>query len=84
MKPELRSELLRRAGNDQAARGELEPGAETLASVDAENLAWLRGLVAEVGWPGRSMVGEDGARARPGCWRSTPTRIRRSSASAWT
>jgi LSD1 subclass zinc finger protein len=63
MKPELRSELLRRAEKDQAARGGPEPDTETMASVDAENLAWLRDLVAEVGWPGRSTVGEDGAHA---------------------
>jgi hypothetical protein len=35
----------------------------TVASVDAGNLAWLKETVAEVGWPGRSMVGEDGAHA---------------------
>ena len=63
MKPELRSELLRRAEKDQAARGGPEPDTETMASVDGENLPWLRDLVAEVGWPGRSMVGEDGAHA---------------------
>lgn len=63
MKPELRSELLRRAEKDQAARSGPEPDAETLTSVDAENLPWLRDLIAELGWPGRSMVGEDGAHA---------------------
>jgi DNA-directed RNA polymerase subunit RPC12/RpoP len=63
MKPELRSELLRRAEKDQAARSEPEPDDETLTSVDGENLAWLRDLIAEVGWPGRSMAGEDGAHA---------------------
>lgn len=63
MKPELRSELLCRAEKDQAARSQLEPDAETLTSVDAENLTWLRDLVTKVGWPGRSMVGEDGAHA---------------------
>jgi hypothetical protein len=63
MKPELRSELLRRAEKDQAARSEPEPDAETLTSVDAENLNWLRDLITEVGWPGRSMVGQDGAHA---------------------
>jgi DNA-directed RNA polymerase subunit RPC12/RpoP len=63
MKPELRSELLHRAEKDQAARGEQEPDAETLTLVDGENLAWLRDLIAEVGWPGRSMAGEDGAHA---------------------
>jgi hypothetical protein len=32
-------------------------------SVDADNLAWLKEVVTEVGWPGRSMVGGDGAHA---------------------
>jgi DNA-directed RNA polymerase subunit RPC12/RpoP len=63
MRPELRSELLHRAEKDQAARSEPEPDIATLTSVDAENLPWLRDLVAEVGWPGRSVAGEDGAHA---------------------
>ena len=63
MRPELRVELLRRAERDQAARSEPEADWELVTSVDAENLAWLKNVVAEVGWPGRSMVGEDGAHA---------------------
>jgi hypothetical protein len=77
MRSELRAELMRRAGQDQAARAELvrraeqgqagraepEPDWDTVAPVDADNLAWLKNIVAEVGWPGRSMVGEDGAHA---------------------
>src|SRR5215469_7157476 len=63
MRPELRAELLRRAEQDQAARGEPQADWELVASVDADNVAWLRDVVAEVGWPGRSMVGEDGAHA---------------------
>ena len=38
-------------------------GLEIVATVDADNLAWLKEVVAEVGWPGQSMVGEDGAHA---------------------
>jgi hypothetical protein len=34
MKPELRSELLRRAEKDQAARSEPEPDAQTLMPAD--------------------------------------------------
>jgi hypothetical protein len=60
---DLRAELLHRAERDQAARGMPEPEWETVASVDADNLAWLKEVVAEVGWPDRSMVGEDGAHA---------------------
>jgi hypothetical protein len=60
---ELRAELLRRAEQDQAARRPRETDWESVRSVDADNLAWLKKVVAEVGWPCRSMVGEDGAHA---------------------
>jgi hypothetical protein len=63
MRPDLRALLLHRAERDQAARSMPEPEWETAASVDADNLAWLKETVAEVGWPGRSLVGEDGAHA---------------------
>lgn len=63
MRPELRSELLRRAQKDQVARTAAELDWETVRAVDAENRAWLKTVVAEVGWPGRSMAGEDGAHA---------------------
>ena len=77
MRSELRAELLRRAEQDQVARtgllrragqeegapAERGPDRNTAASVDVDNLIWLRNVVAEVGWPGRSMVGEDGAHA---------------------
>jgi hypothetical protein len=70
MDSELRSELLRRAEQDQAARlsvigqrRDRELGWEPVFSVDADNMAWLKTVVAKVGWPGRSMVGEDGAHA---------------------
>jgi hypothetical protein len=63
MKRDLREELLQRSEQDQAPRGTPEPDFETMVSVDADNLAWLKDVVTEVGWPGRSMVGEDGAHA---------------------
>jgi hypothetical protein len=77
MRLELQAELLRRAQQDQVARSELlcraeqdkvtragpEPGWDTVASVDADNLTWLKSVVAEIGWPGWSMVGEEGAHA---------------------
>ena len=62
MRPELREELLRRTERDQAARNARDDWQRVVA-VDAENLPWLKSLVAEVGWPGRSLVGEDGAHA---------------------
>lgn len=63
MRPELRSELLRRAQEDQAARSGPDLDWEAVRAVDAENRAWLKTVVAEVGWPGRSVAGEDGAHA---------------------
>jgi hypothetical protein len=57
----LRAELLRRFAVDQEARHALDTTA--MKAADAANLPWLRQLLAEVGWPGRSLVGEDGAQA---------------------
>jgi len=63
MNPDLRAELLRRAARDQEARRQAERDWEPVAAVDAENLPWLQQVIAETGWPGRSLVGEDGAHA---------------------
>ena len=43
-----------------AGAGEGQPPIE---AVDAANLPWLRQVIAEFGWPGRSLVGTDGAHA---------------------
>lgn len=59
MNPDLRAELLRRAERDQAARQTEDPQAS--GEVDAENLPWLKKVIAETGWPGRSVAGDDGA-----------------------
>ena len=61
MNEALRAELLRRVAVDQEARHALDTAAMTAA--DGENLPWLRQVVADVGWPGKSLVGEDGAQA---------------------
>jgi hypothetical protein len=61
MDPGLRAELLRRVERDQAARRTRD--GDTWEQVDAENLPWLKQVIAEIGWPGRSVVGEDGAKA---------------------
>jgi hypothetical protein len=58
---ELRAELLRRVAVDQEARHALD--VEAVAAADGENLPWLRQVIADVGWPGRSLVSEDGAQA---------------------
>jgi len=72
----LRAELLRRMDKDQEAR--LDEESDRFPEVDAENLPWLKRLVAERGWPGSSLVGVDGAHAM---WllSSTRTPIPRSS-----
>jgi hypothetical protein len=57
----LRAELLHRMEKDQEARRAQDEGRFT--EVDAENLPWLKRLVAERGWPGSSLVGVDGAHA---------------------
>jgi hypothetical protein len=61
MDKELRAELLRRAEKDQAARHALDRAA--MEAADAGNLPWLKQVIAEVGWPGKSLVGDDGAQA---------------------
>ncbi len=61
MNEELRAELLRRVAADQEARQVLDR--EAMAAADRENLPWLRRVIADAGWPGKSLVGEDGAQA---------------------
>lgn len=70
----LRQQLLARVERDQEARLALAhkqqqgqaPDAidiERLLTVDTANTAWLKQVIAESGWPGRSLVGSDGANA---------------------
>lgn len=68
MNEELRAELLRREVLDQGVRTRvpsgqpLPPGLlEEWERVDTDNTAFLKAVIAEYGWPGRDMVGEDGA-----------------------
>jgi hypothetical protein len=61
MDDELRAELLRRVEKDQIARKAYD--SDAMREADAENLPWLKRLVAERGWPGKSLVGVDGAHA---------------------
>lgn len=69
---ELVGELARRVGREQAVRSvamtELPPKTRQaldrlLAAEDADNTRWLKQLLAERGWPGRSLVGDAGAHA---------------------
>lgn len=64
---DLREELLRRRDVDQAARSALGDGDQAafarLLRIDDDNAAWLEKVIAMVGWPGRSLVGDEGAHA---------------------
>jgi hypothetical protein len=62
----LRVELLRRGDIDGAARRACAGTPAELArlmEMDSENTAWLATIIDKIGWPGRSLVGEDGAHA---------------------
>jgi uncharacterized protein DUF6624 len=71
----LRRELLARAEEDQRVRHQIpmpkgqyvmrlsQQAAEEWRRVDTGNIRWLAGVLATRGWPGRTMVGEDGAEA---------------------
>ncbi|WP_371653126.1 MULTISPECIES: DUF6624 domain-containing protein [unclassified Streptomyces] len=62
-RPDLTAELLRRRAADQHARGVREhgmvaPDLEAMRTVDADNIAALKRITAEHGWPGRTLVGD--------------------------
>jgi hypothetical protein len=64
---ELLAELLRRRDNDQAARAAVPTAGRDAyrhaMAVDDDNAAWLKKVLDTVGWPGRSLVGEEGSHA---------------------
>ncbi|MEU6350112.1 DUF6624 domain-containing protein [Streptomyces sp. NPDC047072] len=63
MNHDLAAELHRRAEEDQAARrraSKTRDGQE-ICQIDADNTAWLKHVIAEHGWPGIALVGEQGA-----------------------
>jgi len=61
MNTDLRAELLRRTVPDQEARWAHDY--EAMRQADAANLPWIRQVITEHGWPGRSDVGDEGAQA---------------------
>ena len=67
--PSLREDLIRMAREDQGSvacmpKSALEPRTcRTVGEVRDGNQAALRQIIAERGWPGRSLVGLDGSRA---------------------
>ena len=70
MDADLRSELLRRMELDQAPMRDMRVGQavdpeliERMRATFRDNAAWLAGIIREHGWPGRSLVGTEGATA---------------------
>ena len=64
--PTLREELLKMVVDDQKARANLSPVLSDaqiaeMNRVDALHAARVRQIVKEFGWPGQSLVGDDGA-----------------------
>ena len=73
--PELRSEIAARVVTDQAVQQELSERIQAQQPVDAPvarrdsvfhaNLEWMRVVLAQHGWPGRRLVGDEGSH---GAW----------------
>jgi hypothetical protein len=73
--PELRSEIAARVVTDQAVQQELSERIQAQRPVDAAvarrdsvfqaNLEWMRVVLAQHGWPGRRLVGDEGSH---GAW----------------
>ncbi len=68
--PALRDELLKMMEVDQAARMELirgnfkdEAAKERLRAIDTKNTARLKEVIAQKGWPGKTLVGKRAANA---------------------
>ena len=70
MNAELRTNLIDMAEEDQRIRSELAKTGELfdgyaprMEEVHVRNASRLKSVIEEYGWPGKSLVGEDGARA---------------------
>src|SRR5262245_32252531 len=61
--PALRDELLKRMKEDQRIRTVQNPNFEEWRKIDADNTAFMKTVIEKHGWPGKSMVGEDGGLA---------------------
>jgi hypothetical protein len=68
--PALRRELLALVDQDQQARNAWiqagptnEAAAERVRAIDTKSTARLKEVVAKLGWPGKTLVGKDGANA---------------------
>lgn len=61
--PDLHAELMRRMKVDQEPRLAKPPNALQMMMIDGENTAWMKQVIEKHGWPGRALVGRDGAQA---------------------
>jgi len=61
--PALRQELLKRLQEDQRIRLVPNPDLHEWKRIDAENTAFMKKVIKRHGWPGKSVVGSDGAQA---------------------
>ena len=61
--PALREELLARAAEDQRIRLTNNPSIVEWWKIDADNAKFMRRVIDVHGWPGKRMVGSDGALA---------------------
>jgi hypothetical protein len=68
--PKIREEILARAKKEQDLRfklikdGGFKPSPDELKAlneVDSDNRTWLKALIEKHGWPGKTLVGTDGA-----------------------
>ena len=61
--PVLRNELLKRMKEDQRIRFEPNPNMIEWMKIDADNTAFMKKVIDKHGWPGKILVGADGALA---------------------
>lgn len=61
--PELFAELIKRMKADQDARLADPPNVLQMMLIDGENTAWMKQVIEKHGWPGRALVGREGAQA---------------------
>ena len=61
--PDLYAELMKRMKTDQDARLAQPPNGFQIMLIDWDNTTWMKQVIEKHGWPGRTMVGRDGAQA---------------------
>lgn len=61
--PDLYAELMKRMKSDQEARLAEPPNVFQMMLIDWDNTTWMKQVIEKHGWPGRALVGRDGAQA---------------------